>query len=403
LVVRSSDNGLSWGADQPVSDVISPQPEQPDPTVQSCYAGDYNYHSAISSNSWVTWTDGRVQVSRHNQQDVFLPPCPRFRPAEQLKGRSPIARARVQAMGPVTRASSTRVDGTYHIEGLPEGSYDMTVTAFGYSPGSATGVAVIDGQTTIQSFMLTASPAHMVSGTVTNSGTGLPIAGATVTIQGTPIPPATTDANGMYQFPIVPEGTYTMTATKPGFLPGSRMVTVDMDIVVDFALDPAAACDRVPGNLVVNCGFETGDFTGWTRSGDPTYTNIDTPSAHSATYGLDIGPVNDLGFIAQNLATTSGATYSLCYWLLNLGGSAGVGFVPQDTECIFFGNSFNGFDCQRTQDIFGARVPAGLDLAIACGDVSPLPNGNYSAMATRNNCFQDVGVCQNFILTDITP
>ncbi len=92
-------------------------------------------------------------------------------------------------------------------------------------------------------------------------------------------------------------------------------------------------------------------------------------------------------------------------WGRDLGSNlcAGVGFVPQDTECIFFGNSFNGFDCQRTQDIFGARVPAGLDLAIACGDVSPLPNGNYSAMATRNNCFQDVGVCQNFILTDITP
>ncbi len=92
-------------------------------------------------------------------------------------------------------------------------------------------------------------------------------------------------------------------------------------------------------------------------------------------------------------------------WGRDLGSSlcAGVGFVPQDTECIFFGNSFNGFDCQRTQDIFGARVPAGLDLAIACGDVSPLPNGNYSAMATRNNCFEDVGVCQNFILTDITP
>jgi carboxypeptidase family protein len=354
-LIRSPDNGLSWGADQPVSDVISPQPEQPDGTVQSCYAGDYNYHTAISSNSWVTWTDGRVQVSGHNQQDVFFAAVPQIQTGGAIEGTvtdattgNPIAGARVQAVGAVTRAASTRADGTYHIGGLPEGSYDMTVTAFGYAPGSATGVAVIDGQTTTQSFMLTAGPAHMVSGTVTNSGSGLPIAGATVTIQGTPIPPATTDANGMYAFPIVPEGTYTMTATKSGFLPGSRMVTVDMDIVVDFALDPAAACDRVPGNLVTNCGFETGDFTGWTRSGDPTFTSIDTGSAHSGSFGLDTGPVNGLGFIAQNLATTPGTTYSLCYWLRNLGGTPNRFQVSWDGTVIRDDNNLGQFDYTQT-------------------------------------------------------
>ncbi len=182
--------------------------------------------------------------------------------------------------------------------------------------------------------MLTAGPAHMVSGTVTNSGTGLPIAGATVTIQGTPIPPATTDANGMYAFPIVPEGTYTMTATKPGFLPGSRMVTVDMDIVVDFALDPAAACDRVPGNLVVNCGWETGDYPPWARSGNPGFTSIDGASAHSGSFGLDTGPVGSMGFFEQPLPTTPGGSYQLCYWLLNLGGPANEFQVTWDGTII---------------------------------------------------------------------
>jgi hypothetical protein len=92
-------------------------------------------------------------------------------------------------------------------------------------------------------------------------------------------------------------------------------------------------------------------------------------------------------------------------WGRDLGSTlcAGVGFVPQDSDCLFTGESFNGFDCTRVQDVFGARVPAGLDLAIACGDISPLPNGNYSAMAIRSSCFDDVGVCQNFVLTDITP
>ncbi len=92
-------------------------------------------------------------------------------------------------------------------------------------------------------------------------------------------------------------------------------------------------------------------------------------------------------------------------WGRDLGSSlcAGVGFVPQDTDCFFTGESFNGFGCTRGQDTFRALVPAGLDLAVACGDVSPLPNGNYSAMAIGSTCFADVGVCQNFVLTDITP
>src|SRR6516164_7556062 len=92
-------------------------------------------------------------------------------------------------------------------------------------------------------------------------------------------------------------------------------------------------------------------------------------------------------------------------WGRDLGNTlcAGVGFVPQDVDCFFTGDSFNGFGCLRIQDVFGARVLAGGDMAIACGDIGPLPNGNYSAMATRASCFDDVGVCQNFILTDVTP
>ena len=43
----STDNGATWGVDQTISDVISPQPNQPDPYMQGCYAGDYNYASIL--------------------------------------------------------------------------------------------------------------------------------------------------------------------------------------------------------------------------------------------------------------------------------------------------------------------------------------------------------------------
>lgn len=78
---------------------------------------------------------------------------------------------------------------------------------------------------------------------------------------------------------------------------------------------------------------------------------------------------------------------------------AGVGIVPQDTDCNFFGNSYQGFDCTTIQDRFFARAPAGSDLAFACGDVSPLPDGQYSLGTTGNTCFDEAFLCQNFILT----
>ena len=78
----------------------------------------------------------------------------------------------------------------------------------------------------------------------------------------------------------------------------------------------ASECDAVVGNLVANCGFETGDFTGWTQSGDLTYTAVDTVP-HSGGFGAYFGPVNSLGFIAQNVSTAAGQLYNLTFWLRN--------------------------------------------------------------------------------------
>jgi 6-phosphogluconolactonase len=72
--VHSSDNGATWENDARISSTVIPQPEQPDPVIQRCYAGDYNYASALGDTNYVTWTDGRVPVSGHPQQDVFFAP-----------------------------------------------------------------------------------------------------------------------------------------------------------------------------------------------------------------------------------------------------------------------------------------------------------------------------------------
>ena len=58
-----------------------------------------------------------------------------------------------------------------------------------------------------------------------------------MTIDGTPIGPATTDAAGNYSFSDVPEGTYTFTISNPGCaLPRSLTRVVNGDETFNFTL-----------------------------------------------------------------------------------------------------------------------------------------------------------------------
>src|SRR5262249_18126777 len=74
-------------------------------------------------------------------------------------------------------------------------------------------------------------------------------------------------------------------------------------------------------NLVTNGDFETGDTTGWTRTGDTSADRVITGTAgvttvHGGTHAYRAGPDN-LVFLTQTLATTPGVNYTLSFWLSN--------------------------------------------------------------------------------------
>ncbi|MBA3960697.1 MAG: hypothetical protein H0X40_02195 [Chthoniobacterales bacterium] len=58
---------MTWLPDEPYSDVISPLPLQPAPSIVSIYAGDYDYGSSLLTQHIHSWVDGRVDQADFGQ------------------------------------------------------------------------------------------------------------------------------------------------------------------------------------------------------------------------------------------------------------------------------------------------------------------------------------------------
>jgi hypothetical protein len=75
-------------------------------------------------------------------------------------------------------------------------------------------------------------------------------------------------------------------------------------------------------NLVVNGSFETGDFTGWTVSGDSGFAGVCDVSScpggytpQDGNYAAYFGPVGDTATISQMIPTTPGDSYTVSFYL----------------------------------------------------------------------------------------
>ncbi len=79
------------------------------------------------------------------------------------------------------------------------------------------------------------------------------------------------------------------------------------------AAQASSACDAVTGNLVVNCGFETGSFDPWVKDLIEPYTFVSYFNPHSGDFSLKYGPPT-LSMVYQTISTQAGATYRISFW-----------------------------------------------------------------------------------------
>jgi hypothetical protein len=194
-------------------------------------------------------------------------------------------------------STHTGANGSYSLA-VSVGTYDITVSAYGYANGTASGVQLADGDSLTKSFALAPVPSQRVSGKVTDgSGHGWPLY-AKITIDGVPGGPVWTDPyTGAYHVDLPENHDYTLhvTSAYPGYQPATASVSLgSSDTRRNIAVPADPWSGTTPGYTPKDTGTtESFDSTtaapsGWTvtnAAGTVGGWEFDDPSARGNTTG----------------------------------------------------------------------------------------------------------------------
>jgi hypothetical protein len=258
----------------------------------------------------------------------------------------------------------TSSGGTYTFNGVPPGTYSVSVSDTGFTSPSAQNVTVVaNTPLTGVDFTLTANSG--ISGTVTDSSHN-PIPMATITYTGTGSSTGSGSiptSSGSYSFSGVPPGTFTVSASAPGYsTPAAQKVTVPANgtATANFTLTQVGT---ISGTVTANGGGgldgATVTYTG------PGGTGTTNTSDTAGEYQLTDVPAGSYS------VTASYAGYAPETFTVTVNGNTVTQpfVLTAGTDGSIAGTVI---DVQTSQPIAGASVSDGIDPSVLTDG-----SGNY--------------------------
>ena len=290
-----------------------------------------------------------------------------------VKDGSPIVGATLSAG---TRTVTTDASGKYAIANVPPGAYAVVASKDGYESSSLT-VNVYSGGTTLTNFSLSQifTPGS-ISGSVTDSKDGSPMAGATVS-DGTRT--ATTDATGTYSIANVPPGTYQVTASKSGYQSSSLTVSV---------LAGATAVANLSLSQIILLGSITGSVTD-AKDGSPIAgATVSDGTTTALTDGAGTYSINDVPAGSYQVVGSKVGYQSSSLTVTVLSGPTAIANLAL-SQIIVTGNITGSVtDAKDASPMVGATVSDGTRTATtdATGtySIANVPPGTYQVTASKS-------------------
>ena len=258
--------------------------------------------------------------------------------------------------GGVLKASAnTGSNGGYSISGLSAGTYDVRVSAYGYTTALQTGNSVTGGSTTTVNVSLVVAVPGTLTGKITQADGITPIAGASVkayqnsTIAGT----ATTNSTGDYTVSEIFPGAYTIEASAATYVTRSQSgVTI-------------TAAQTTTTNISLNA-VPTGNNITYKYDDLGRLIAVVNPAGDTATYTYDA--VGNLLSISRQ----SSSQLSIISITPNSG--------PVGTTVTINGTGFHETVTENTVTFNG--VAATISSATATQIVTSVPSGATTGLVT---------------------
>ena len=199
----------------------------------------------------------------------------------------------------------TNTSGQYTISNVPPGTYTVEAYKSGYGSVTQSNVQVVSNQTTTVNFTFSTG-SGTITGTVRDSASN-PLSGVTVRTVGASFS-AVTNQSGQYTLSNVPAGTYTLEASKSGYVTQTQsnvQVVANQTTTVNFTL--IANLGQITGTVRDGCNTPIGGATVRTTTGGYTATTAQDGSytISNITSGTYTVEASKDGFITQTVVNVS--------------------------------------------------------------------------------------------------